>query len=429
MNIFFFHRIALSIFLALAALAPVLSAQAVEFEIYQGEFTPLHVAVTIDGHAGREQEAGMLQSVVSNDLVSSQSFKSLNPMAFLTTANDVFRAIDYSDWSTIGSDILAAGRLARTSAGWRLDLRVYQVLQRKLLGLRTFSTTTHGLRRLGHEAANFIYETVLGIPGHFDTHLVFVSRRGRYSDLIYMDQDGYNMQTVGHNFTLLLSPDWAPDGRSVALNTYVGNRPRLEIFDLRSGKRTPFGTFKGLNSTPEFSPDGRYIAASLSYTGNPEIFIYDLKTRDWRRFTYHRGIDTTPTWSPDGLWIAFASSRSGSPQIYKKSIAGGKAILVSTQGKYNTSPAWSPKGDRIALISQKNWQYAVATINVDGTDIRYLATGRRIESPAWSPNAQMILYSAEANHRRRIYRVPSWGGVPVAITSSEMDASDPAWSN
>ncbi len=404
------------------------TAMAVEFEIYQGDFTPLHVAVAISGDHERSQEAALLRSVINNDLVSSQSFKGMNPMAFLASASDVFQQIDYSDWSTIGTDILVAGRLARTSVGWRLDVRVYQVLQRKMMALQTFSTTTHGLRRLGHRTADFVYQTVLGIPGYFDTHMVFVSKHGRYSDLMYMDQDGYNLQTVGHNFTLLLSPDWSPDGQSVALNTYVGNRPRLEIFDLRSGKRHPFGEFKGLNSAPEFSPDGRYIAASLSYTGNPEIFIYDLRSHDWRQLTFHRGIDTTPTWSPDGRWIAFASSRSGSPQIYKKPVAGGKAIRVTTQGKYNTSPAWSPKGDRIALISQKNWQYAVATINVDGSDIRYLATGSRIESPAWSPNAQMILYSAEANHRRRIYQVPTWGGVPRAITSTDMDASDPAWS-
>jgi TolB protein len=403
-------------------------AAAVEFEIYQGDFKPLHVAVVIDAPAQWQQEAKLVQSVISHDLVSSQSFKSLNALAFLASANDVFQHIDYSDWSTIGSDILVAGKLNHSASGWRIDIRVYQVLQRKILAVKTLSTNAHGLRRLGHQSANVAYQAALDIPGHFDTHVVFVRKSGQYSDLMYMDQDGYNLQTVGHNFTLLLSPDWSPDGHTVALNTYVGNRPQLETFDLRTGKREPFGTFKGLNSTPEYSPDGRYIAASLSYTGNPEIFIYDTHTKKWRQFTHDRGIDTTPTWSPDGQWIAFASSRSGSPQVYKKAFTGGSAIRVSTQGYYNTSPVWSPKGDRIAIISQKNWQYAVATIDVDGSDVRYLATGSRIESPTWSPNGQMILYSAEDHHRRRVYMVPTWGGSPRAITSSEMDASDPAWS-
>jgi len=405
------------------------TAYAVEFDIYQGDFRPLHAAVLIDAPADRMQEAKLVQDVIRNDLVSSQSFKGLNSLAFLASANDVFKKIDYSDWSTIGTDILIVGKLNRSGNGWRIDLRVYQVLQRKILGVRSLQTSIHGLRRLGHQSANFAYQSVLDIPGHFDTHLVFVRKSGAYSDLMYMDQDGYNLQTVGHNFTLLLSPDWSSDGRNVALNTYVGNRPQLEIFDLRSGKRNVFGRFKGLNSTPEFSPDGRYIAASLSYTGNPEIFIYDIKEKEWQQFTYSKGIDTTPTWSPDGQWIAFASSRSGSPQIYKKSISGGKPIRVSIKGNYNTSPAWSPRGDKIALISQKKWQYAIATIDIDGENLRYLATGNRIESPAWSPNGQIVIYSAEANHRRRIYTIPSWGGVSRAITSTDMDASDPAWSN
>ncbi|MDQ7011284.1 MAG: DPP IV N-terminal domain-containing protein, partial [Mariprofundaceae bacterium] len=184
----------------------------------------------------------------------------------------------------------------------------------------------------------------------------------------------------------------------------------------------------GLNSTPEFSPDGRYIAATLSYTGNAEIHIYDLKTRRWRQFTHHPGIDTTPTWSPDGKWIAFASNRSGNPQIYRQALDGGAAIRVTTVASYNTSPVWSPKGDRIALITRRKWEYALATVQVDGSNVRYLATGKRIESPSWSPNAQMLLYSAENNGIRQIFRVPSWGGRAEAITSVGMDASDPAWS-
>lgn len=401
---------------------------AVDFEIYQGGFKPLHVAVIIDAPANMKQEAKLVQDVIRNDLVSSQSFKGLNPLGFMATANEVFSKIDFSDWSTIGTDILVAGKLNHSKGGWRADLRVYQVLQHKIMAVRTLSTTGRGLRRLGHKTADFVYQTVLKIPGHFDSHMVFVRKNGRYSDLMYMDQDGHNLQTIGHNFTLLLSPDWSPDGNSVALNTYVGNHPQLETFNLRSGKRKVFGNFKGLNSTPEFSPDGRYIAASLSHKGNPDVFIYDFKHKSWQQFTHHKGIDTTPTWSPDGRWIAFASSRNGSPQIYKRSVDGGKVSRVSTQGRYNTSPAWSPKGDRIAMVSTKNWKYAIATADINGTDVRYLATGRRIESPAWSPNAQMVLYSAENHNRRRVYMVPSWGGSPRAITSTDMDASDAAWS-
>lgn len=309
-----------------------------------------------------------------------------------------------------------------------VDIQVHDPFRNKRLIALTVEGSASNMRFLAHRVANQIYRATLGIPGYFNSHLLYVSKKGDTSDLVYMDQDGASRQDVGKNFTLLLSPDWSPDGGLVALNTYVGNRPRLEFFNLHNGNRTAFGEFKGLNSTPEFSPNGRYVAATLSYTGNSEIHIYDIKKHKWTQFTHHKGIDTTPTWSPDSKWIAFVSNRSGRPQVYRKAVAGGKAHLVSTQGSYNTSPSWSPAGDRIAMISKKNWTFAVATVRTDGSDIRFLASGKGIESPSWAPNGQMLLYSAEEHGIRRVYRVPAWGGRPDPITPPSIDASDPAWS-
>jgi len=408
-------------------------AFAAEFDIYQSDYRPLKIAIAIDATDVADAELRRLYQVVENDLNSSQSFKSIDPMAFISSPGESLKKIDYGDWRIIGADILALCHLYRAKSGLKVDIQVHDPFRNKQLVSLTVEGSQANLRTLAHRVADQIYSAALGIPGYFTSHLLYVRKRGDLSDLVYMDQDSANRQTVGKNFTLLLSPDWSPDGHMVALNTYVGNHPRLEFFDLSSGKRTAFGNFKGLNSTPEFSPDGNYVAATLSYTGNSEIHIYDIKKNKWRQFTHHKGIDTTPTWSPDGKWIAFVSNRSGQPQVYRQAVSGGKATsgkaqLVSTQGTYNTSPSWSPSGDRIAMISLKNWSFAVATVRPDGSDIRYLAKGKRTESPTWSPNGQMLLYSADEHHIRRIYRVPSWGGRPEPITSAAIDASDPAWS-
>jgi len=403
-------------------------AVAAEFDIFQSDYRPLQVAIVLDTTGIADADRRRLYQVVENDLLSSQSFKTIDPMAFIASPAESLKKVDYGDWRIIGADILALCRVHSSASGLQVEIQVHDPFRNKQLAALSLAGTQANLRTLSHRVADQIYSAALGIPGYFTSHLLYVSKRGDFSDLVYMDQDGANRQTVGKNFTLLLSPDWSPNGRLVALNTYVGNHPRLEFFDLTSGKRTAFGNFKGLNSTPEFSPDGRYIAATLSYTGNSEIHIYDIKKNKWRQFTHHKGIDTTPSWSPDGKWIAFVSNRSGRPQVYRQAISGGKAQLVSTQGSYNTSPSWSPTGDRIAMISLKNWSFAVATVRPDGSDIRYLANGKRIESPSWSPNGQMLLYSAEEHHIRRIYRVPGWGGRPEPITSPAIDASDPAWS-
>ncbi|HXH73132.1 MAG TPA: Tol-Pal system beta propeller repeat protein TolB [Mariprofundaceae bacterium] len=406
-------------------LLPILS-HAAEFEIYQSGYKPLQLALLVKSASANEQ--ALVANVVRNDLDSSQSFKAMNPLSFLDTPEQTWAKVEYDDWRIIGADTLALVDLTDTAAGWHAEVQVHDPFRNKLLSTVRLDAPHDAIRQLAHSISNHIYQSVLGIPGYFNSHVLYVRKHGEYSDLIYMDQDMANQQVVGSNFTLLLSPDWSPDGQVVALNTYVGNRPRLEFFNLRDGSRTAFGNFKGLNSTPEFSPDGRYVAATLSYTGDINIYIYDIKADHWQRITRDTAIDTTPTWSPDGKQIAFVSNRTGDPQIYRMNADGSDVTRVTTIGNYNTSPVWSPLGDRIAFVTKKDWAYALATVRVDGSDIRYLATGQQIESPTWSPNGQMLMYAAGESGIRRVYRIPAWGGTPEAVTPPNIDASDPAWS-
>ncbi|MDQ6962550.1 MAG: Tol-Pal system beta propeller repeat protein TolB [Mariprofundaceae bacterium] len=416
------------VLLWLCLLAP--SVQAAQFDIYTPEHKPLKLAWIIGSDIENETQRRIIHDVTEQDLNSSQSFVSMDSLSFLNNTSEIFRQVVYSDWRVIGTEILTVARLRKTNRGWEVNIAVHDAVLSQLLAQTKLHVKTTQARRLGHLIADFIYETALGVKGHFDTHILYVHKHGKLSDLVYIEQDGSKRQNVGRNFSLLLSPDWSPNNQLVALNTYVDNRPRLETFHLGTGKRHVFGKFSGLNSTPEWSPDGKYIAAALSYTGNSELHLYNVATKKWRQLTHHWAIDTTPTWSPDSKMIAFTSNRSGKPQIHRVSIKDGLVQQISVVGSYNTTPSWSPRGDRIAFITRKKWQYALATMRADdGTDVRYLVTGGRIESPSWSPNAQMLLFSREKNGLRSVYRTPSWGGKAQAITPANEDASDPSWSH
>lgn len=415
------------ILLALLTLLPF-TAPAAEFEIFQAGYHPLKLAWMSDAEGVDAADLKLLHDIVANDLQSSKSFVVLNPFSYLADISQVRQKLDYGDWRIIGTDILALAHLKRFGNHWTVDIEVHDPFRNKLLSKTSLSYDSTAQRPLGHAIANHIYRAATGIPGFFDTHILYVSKHGRTADLVYMDQDGANRQLVGKNFTLLLSPDLSPDNNLLALNTYVGNHPRLETFDLSSGKRSTFGDFKGLNSTPAWSPDGRYIAATLSYTGYTQIHLYDTQTGRWRQLTHHKGIDTSPSWSPDGESIVFTSDRSGTPQIWKIRLSDSHIERVSNEGPYNTSPIWSPTGDRIAYIALKNWQYALATMRPDGSDVQYLVSGGQVDTPAWAPNGQMLLFSRTISGVRRLYRVPSWGGEADAISGPLEDASDPVWS-
>ena len=401
---------------------------AVEFEVYQSTYKPLNMAFLMASKDGYTEQVQKLTHIITKDLNSSRSFQALDPLSYLVNAKEVAANIDYADWRIIGADVLVVAELLKREKGWQVTLQVHNPFSQKLLAKQVLAQHDETVgRNFGHRIADYIYNQQTGLPSYFTSQIVFVHRKKDRSDLMMMSHDGEDMSAVGKGFTLLLSPDLSPDRSTIVLNTYVNKRPRLELFDIQSGQRQNLAQFKGLNSTPEFSPDGRFIAAAFSYTGNSEIHIYDLENKKWQQFTHNRGIDTTPTWSPDGKWIAFTSNRNGSPQIYRKSIESGEVKRISLEAGYNTSPVWAPIGDRIAFVTKKDWEYAIATVHVDGSGLRYLATGQRIESPTWSPNGQMILYAAEEFGKKHIYNVPIWGGEAKRMTPRNLDASDPTW--
>ncbi len=403
-------------------------AVAVEFEVYQSVYKPLNTAFLMASQDEYAEQAQTLTQIIVHDLDSSRSFQSLDPLSYLVNADEVLLRVDYADWRIIGTDILVVSELIKQAQGWTVNLQIHHPFSQKLLAKQTLTQHDEGIgRNFAHRIADYIYNQQTGLPSYFTSQIVFVHRNKEQADLMMMSHDGGNMSAVGKGFSLLLSPDLSPDRSTIVLNTYVNNRPRLELFDIQSGTRKKLAQFKGLNSTPEFSPDGRLIAATLSYTGNSEIHIYDLEKKTWKQFTFHQAIDTTPTWSPDGKWIAFTSNRHGSPQIYRKSVDSGEVKRISLEAGYNTSPVWAPIGDRIAFVTKKDWEYAIATVHVDGSGLRYLATGQRIESPTWSPNGQMILYAAEEYGKKHIFNVPIWGGEAKRMTPKHFDASDPTW--
>jgi len=421
------RRLRLGIVLCCALLLTS-KAFAVEFEVYQSSYKPLNMAFLMASQDEYTEQVQGLTETITRDLDSSRSFQSLDPLSYLVNADEAVGRVDYADWRIIGTDVLVLTKLNKDIYGWVVDVQIHNPFSQKLLAKTTIAQKDEKVgRNFAHRIADYIYHQQTGLPSYFTSQIVFVHKGRGASDVMMMDHDGGNMAAVSKGFTLVLSPDLSPDRSTIVLNTYVNSRPRLELLDIQSGKRQKLAQFKGLNSTPEFSPDGRFIAATLSFTGNSEIHIYDLEQKKWTQFTHNKAIDTTPTWSPDGKWIAFTSNRNGSPQIYRKSIESGEVKRISLEANYNTSPVWAPIGDRIAFVTKKDWEYAIATVHVDGSGLRYLATGQRIESPTWSPNGQMILYAAEEFGKKHIYNVPIWGGEAKRMTPKNLDATDPTW--
>ena len=155
----------------------------------------------------------------------------------------------------------------------------------------------------------------------------------------------------------ILSPAWAPDGRSVVFSGLsVSGYSDLYRLWLTDGGGGGAGRLERLTSDryedvdPSVSPDGRTVVFSSDRTpfgpgGARNLFTLDLATGAIRYLTYGAWRDEGPRWSPDRIY--FASDRDGTFQIYSiDSTGAGRRETRTLNGAFD--PQWVPARDSAA---------------------------------------------------------------------------------
>jgi Tol biopolymer transport system component len=144
--------------------------------------------------------------------------------------------------------------------------------------------------------------------------------------------------------------------------------------------------------------------------------------------------------SPDGTRIAFAAQHDGVVQIATMGIDGTdlrwltqytqdiRTLLISP------TPAWSPDGSRIAYVDPNG---QIAAVDVDGSHQTELTSDPGVDQwPAWSPDGSTIAYSNSPTglgesgfaDDQEIRTVPSTGGSPTRLTDDGVWDDMPAYS-
>ncbi len=146
----------------------------------------------------------------------------------------------------------------------------------------------------------------------------------------------------------LLSPAWAPDGRSVVFSglslSGYSDLYRLWLADGRLERLTS-DRYEDLD--PTLSPDGRVVVFSSDRTafgagGGRNLFRLDLGSGTIDYLTYGDWRDDTPRWSPATGRIYFSSDRDGTPQIYSIDTTGAGRRETNTLGGA-FDPQWVPR--------------------------------------------------------------------------------------
>jgi Tol biopolymer transport system component len=126
--------------------------------------------------------------------------------------------------------------------------------------------------------------------------LVFTGYDGGLSDLFTVKRDGSGLRRLTQDKYADLHPVWSPDGKTIAFATdrgqdtdfrtlKIGNM-RIALYDLDTGSIQVLDQMdRGKNVSPQWAPDGGSIAFVSDRNGVSNIYLYDLGDKSLYQLT------------------------------------------------------------------------------------------------------------------------------------------------
>ena len=388
------------------------------------------------------EAAKTIADVLWKDLEFEREYQMVSQSGAAQIAPAPADALVYESWNQIGADEVLVGSVQKADTSLQVDVRLMSVERKVSTFAKRYTCSLRGVRLCAHTIADELHKERFGLDGVARTKLAFTSDRDgermggtleqrAIKEIYVADYDGQRPTRVTIRGSLNIAPAWAPDGRSLAyqsyqtgfVDIYVQKLYEVQVQLARPGR----GTDKSQNFLPSWSPDGTRLAFASSRDGNFEIYTAKADGTDLRRLTSHPADDGAPTWSPNGSQIAFTSARSGSNQIYIMSADGGpvtrltnepnkadrptwaldfiaysaevpgsgvqiKKINVGTRQEVqltngpgnNESPTVAPNGRHLAFVTTRWGKEQIATMDVTGNNVRQVTFAGNNRYPSWS---------------------------------------------
>jgi len=193
----------------------------------------------------------------------------------------------------------------------------------------------------------------------------------------------------------------------------------LETVPIDSGDRTAVyisaGRFEAPNWTRDgksflFNRDGKILRLSVS-GGNPET----IDTGFANRCNNDHGI------SPDSTLLAISdqSQEEHRSIVYLVPIAGGVPRRI-TKDSPSYWHGWSPDGKTLTFVGQRNGEFDIYTIPVEGGEETRLTTAPGLDDgPEYSPDGRYIYFNSERSGHMQIWRMKADGSEQTQVFSDE----------
>lgn len=193
----------------------------------------------------------------------------------------------------------------------------------------------------------------------------------------------------------------------------------LEIFDLKTNKRTILKEFSYLIEAPDWTFDGKWLVY------NSEGLIYKLPAVGGEPQLIDTGFanrcNNDHLISPDGklLAVSHRSLPGGRPTIFVLDAEGGTPTQVAPSLP-SYLHGWSPDGKALTYCANRNGEMDVYTINLDGTNETRLTTAEGLnDGPEYSPDGKYIWFNSMRTGLMQIWKMRIDGSEQTQITFDE----------
>ncbi|HND50175.1 MAG TPA: hypothetical protein PLL95_16530 [Anaerolineales bacterium] len=193
----------------------------------------------------------------------------------------------------------------------------------------------------------------------------------------------------------------------------------LETVDVFSGERKVLKEFDHVIEAPNWTKDGKYLV----FNSNGRMFTYEMTTGEVKEINTAFAIDCNNdhVLSPDNseLAVSHFTNEDATSRIYILPLSGGTPRLVTEKGP-SYLHGWSPDGKRVAYCAERNGQYDIYTISVDGgeetqlTDLPGLDDG-----PEYSPDGKYIWFNSVRSGLMQVWRMEADGSNPTHMVQEE----------
>ncbi|MDF2589050.1 MAG: hypothetical protein K0S41_2891 [Anaerocolumna sp.] len=196
----------------------------------------------------------------------------------------------------------------------------------------------------------------------------------------------------------------------------------LEVVEVETGKRTVLQEFDVLIEAPNWLKDGKH----LIYNSEGKIYKYNMDTSI--STVIDSGIcvhcNNDHVLSPDHTKLAVShhTYEDGMSRVYIFPIEGGTPTLITPIAP-SYLHGWSPDGKTLAYCAERNGEYDIHTIPVEGgIEVKLTDTPGLNDGPEYSPCGEYIWFNSVRSGLMQVWRMQKDGSEQTQMTFDESNS-------